>query len=245
MYVLSRHCPAAHLHRAFIVLASLCLTVSSTSAAASVAVTVSGDIDVTALTQEGEVANCGPTAAAMLLGHRVASVRPDALRDAIGHWSWRRFPLRHFRLPGHEPGMTTPAMMREILKAFGGRGRVQTLKHPVLPPEAWALLALRDLIKRGSPVLLMVESPVLWGTSQPGLHWIVVRGLDGDAFLFNDPADGSVQTVSAERLWRAWRLHPLWHRLPGVHPFTAFTLEDIRTLDPLGVRVAHHGGARH
>ena len=71
----------------------------------------------------------------------------------------------------------------------------------------------------------MVESPVLWGTHQAGLHWIVVRGVKGDTFVFNDPGDGRRHTISAEQLWRAWRLHPLWRRLPGVDGFTAYVLD--------------------
>ena len=51
------------------------------------------------------------------------------------------------------------------------------------------------------------------------------RGVEGDEFIFNDPSDGTQRVVTAERLWRAWRLHPLWRRLPGVDAFTAFVAE--------------------
>ena len=85
---------------------------------------------------------------------------------------------------------------------------------------------------------MMVESTVLWRGEEGGLHWIVVRGAEGGDFIFNDPADGTVQRISAARLWRAWRLHPLWHRLPGVEPFTAFVLEADPLIEPFGARIA-------
>lgn len=195
-------------------------------------------LDVAVLAQRGEVANCGPTAAAMILRHGGVSVDPAGLRDRIGHWSWDRFPMRALSVPGRAPGMTSPGMMRAVLDAFGGVMRFRTLTHPFIPGEAYALVALREALASGRPVLLMVESPVLWGTEQAGLHWIVVRGVEGDQFIYNDPSDGSQQSVSAERLWRAWRLHPLWRRLPGIDAFTAFVADRQRPCDHQPVQLA-------
>ena len=183
------------------------------------------DVSVDPLTQWGDVANCGPTAAAMVLSHAGVGADPAQLRDQIGAWSWSHFPLRAFSLPGRSSGMTTPAMMKSVLETFGGRGRFRRLAHPFLPGDAFALTALRSELAQGHPVLLMVESPVLWGTPQAGLHWIVVRGADEGDFLFNDPAYGEEHRVSAERLWRAWRLHPLWRKLAGLDSFTGFVID--------------------
>ncbi len=182
-------------------------------------------LDVAVLAQRGNVSNCGPTAAAMLLAHAGGVVDAARLRDRIGRWYWDRFPMRAISLPGRASGMTSPGMMREVLDAFGGRARFQPLAHPFLPGEAHALPALRHAVASGRAVLLLVESPVLWGTTQAGLHWIVVNGVDGDTFIFNDPGDGTQHRVSAEHLWRAWRLHPLWRRLPGIAAFTAFVAD--------------------
>jgi len=183
------------------------------------------NVEVAELMQHGDVANCGPTAAAMVLAHAGIGADPQRLRDRIGSWSWRRFPLRALSVSGRSSGMTSPTMMAEVLEAFGGQGRFRALRHPFLPSDAFALIALRSALSEGRPVLMMVESPILWGTEQAGLHWIVVRGAERDTFIFNDPADGEEHRVSAERLWRAWRLHPLWRRLPGVDAFTAFVLD--------------------
>jgi hypothetical protein len=195
-------------------------------------------LDVGELQQRGEVANCGPTAAAMLLGHARPTLDPAALRDHIGLWSWDRFPLRAVSVLGRSPGMTSPGMMRAVLDAFGGHVRFRSLSHPFIPGEAYAMLALREALASGRPVLLMVESPVLWGTTQAGLHWIVVRGVEGDEFLFNDPSDGTQRMVTAERLWRAWRLHPLWRRLPGIEAFTAFVAERREPCDEGPIQLA-------
>ena len=93
-------------------------------------------LEVAELTQRGDIANCGPTAAAMVLAHAGFGADPRQLRDRIGRWSWRHFPLRAFSIPGRSSGMTTPHMMREVLQAFGGQGRFRALRHPFVPGEA-------------------------------------------------------------------------------------------------------------
>lgn len=194
------------------------------------------ELAVPLLRQSGDLANCGPTAAAMLLGAHRGLREPaalDGLRDALGLWSWQRFPLRQWRLPGRDPGMTTPFMMETMLERFGEGLRFRRLEHPVLPSEAWSLVALRESLASGRPLLTLTESPVLWGTDSKGLHWIVVTGLEDDLVVYHDPADGRRCTVPIDRFWRAWRLSDLLQKLPGVDPFVAFVSETpLPALDP-------------
>ena len=173
--------------------------------------------------------NCGPTAAAILLGSASSThdeVILRRLRDRIGRWSWTAFPLRRVRWPGREPGMTLPFMMRAMLQRFGV-GRVSDLvSHVFLPREALAFASLHQILSRRKAALLLVESPVLWGTAAPGLHWIVVTGYDAGEFIYIDPSDGKAVRISSDRLWWAWRLNPLWRGLAKMTPFTGFVIGD-------------------
>ncbi|MGM0576380.1 MAG: C39 family peptidase [Myxococcota bacterium] len=187
-----------------------------------------GDLPVPLAGQNGDVANCGPTAAAMVLAayrglDDGASV--GALRDVVGRWSWDEFPMRRWSLPGRDPGMTTPQMFRATLEHFGDDLRFERIAHPFLPQEAWAMVRLRWALDHDRPVVVLVETPPLWGTSEPSLHWVVVRGVDGGRLVYNDPADGKRWTVPVDRFFDAWDLNPLFRALPGLAPFTGFVAD--------------------
>ncbi len=182
------------------------------------------DLDVPMAVQASQQANCGPTAAAMLL----AAYRGDEglalerLRDAVGAWSWARYPSRAWHLPWRDPGMTTPAMVEGILEHFGGDVRFERLSHPHLAPESSSLVTLARALAQGRPVLALVEAPTLWGTEKPGLHWIVVRGFERGRVVFNDPADGKRWSISVRSFWQAWRLSAWYRAIPGIEGYTAF-----------------------
>jgi hypothetical protein len=178
------------------------------------------------LLQQGEVGNCGPTAAAMVISaYRDSNDHEglEALRDEMGLWSWQRYPMRAWRLPGGRAGMTTPKMLLGLLQHFGEGLNFDDLQHPFLPNESYGLLALRSAIQNGRPVIVLVESSALWGTSKPGLHWVVITGVRGDSFIYNDPGDAKRWEIGAERLWRAWRLNAFFRHLPGVEGFSGWT----------------------
>jgi hypothetical protein len=182
------------------------------------------DLEVPMTVQASEQANCGPTAAAMLLaaysGDDGSAL--ERLRDAVGAWSWERYPSRAWHLPWRDPGMTTPAMVQGILEHFGGDVRFERLSHPHLAPESSSLMTLAGALAQGRPVLALVEAPTLWGTRKPGLHWIVVRGFEGGRVVFNDPADGKRWSISVRSFWHAWRLSAWYRAIPGIHGYTAF-----------------------
>jgi len=182
------------------------------------------NIPLPGVLQVGDVTNCGPTAAAILLsayegfGHRD---QHEALRDAIGVWTWEEFPARRLRVAGHDAGMTTPAMMRAALGHFGAPVRFEEPMHPWIPGELWGLIALHRALEEGRPVVALVQVSTLWNVRSPGLHWIVIRGLDRGEVVYNDPADGTRSRVSLGRFWEAWRLHDVYRRMPLVGAFRA------------------------
>ncbi|MCB9729538.1 MAG: C39 family peptidase [Deltaproteobacteria bacterium] len=183
------------------------------------------DLDVPLALQSGEQANCGPTAAAMLLAAYRGLEGPslDALRDEVGAWSWERFPMRSWHLPGRSGGMTTASMVGAILDHFGAPERFSPLAHE--GGRSGALFALTGAVSTRRPVLALVEAPILWGTHKPGLHWIVVRGFEGDRVVFNDPADGKRWKIRVESFLSAWHLSAVYRAIPGIQGYTAFVAD--------------------
>ena len=193
--------------------------------------------------QAGEVGNCGPTAAAMLLAaYADGPARAEALRDAVGRWTWDRFPLRRVALPGYDAGMTTPTMLLHALRHFAPHVRWRDgFDHPWLPREVHALATLRGYLDEGRPVLALVQTRVLWGFDAPGLHWVVVRGLRDGQVLFNDPGDGLVGRVPVAQFYEAWRLDPLFRHLGSITSFVGLVAD--RPL-PAARGVARASGGR-
>lgn len=194
---------------------------------------LSVELPVPLLLQLGDIYNCGPTAVAMMIGaYRGLTSTRDLrrLRNSVGNWTWDRFPMRRWTLPGRDAGLSTTGMLEEALATFSSEARFERLAHPFVPPEAWSLLALEAAVRQGRPALLLVESPVLWGTERAGLHWIVVRGVHEGRFVYNDPADARTWEIEPERLWRAWRLNALFRSVPGIEGFTALVADRPMTI---------------
>lgn len=182
------------------------------------------DVALPGLAQFGDVNNCGPTAAAMLLaGYQGTATQAEleALREAIGYWSWDMFPLRQLRLPGYDAGMTTPGMLRATLDHFADDVAFAPVEHPWLPAEVWSVATLKRALVERRPLLALVQSATLWNVRTAGLHWVVVRGIEDGVVIYNDPADGTRSEVPFDRFWRAWRLSELYRSLPMVGAFQA------------------------
>lgn len=174
--------------------------------------------------QLGDKTNCGPTTAAMTLGAYQGVHEPGAIRvirDVLGEWTWQAFPLRQMRLAGYDAGMTTRHMMASALERFEPTVGWEPVEHPWLPLEAWSLVTLKQALAERRPVVVLAEARTLWGLDVAGLHWVVVRGVDGGQVVFNDPADGAVARLPLDRFWLAWRLPDVYRSLPMVAGFEA------------------------
>lgn len=174
--------------------------------------------------QLGDKTNCGPTTAAMALGAYQGVHEPSAIRvirDVLGEWTWQAFPLRQMRLAGYDAGMTTRHMMAAALERFEPTVGWEPVEHPWLPLEAWSLVVLKQALAERRPVVVLAEARTLWGLDVAGLHWVVVRGVEGGQVVFNDPADGAVARLPLDRFWLAWRLPDVYRSLPMVAGFEA------------------------
>lgn len=189
--------------------------------------------------QLGDKTNCGPTAAAMALGAYQGVADPSAvrvIRDIVGEWTWQAFPLRQLRLAGYDAGITTRHMMQAALERFEPGVGWQPVEHPWLPMEAWSVFTLKKAVAERRPLMVLAEARTLWRLDVPGLHWVVVRGVERGQVVFNDPADGAVSRIPLDRFWSAWRLPAIYRGLPMVAGFEALVPD--RSLPIVHVREA-------
>ena len=170
--------------------------------------TWSFELPVPLVRQVGDKSNCGPTAAAMAVAAYAGEESPDGLRDlrnAMGEWTWQRFPRRQRAQVGSDAGGSTRGMIRASLENFGEE-RWLEVSHPWLPRELWSLAVLKRSLAERRPLLVLAEAAKLWNVRAPGLHWVVVVGLDRGRVLVHDPADGQRTAVALGAFWSAWRL---------------------------------------
>ena len=203
---------------------------------------LSVDLAVPGLAQDELIGNCGPTAAAMLVGAYAGAAGGDELthlRDRAGRYSWEAYPIRRLRLPGHDPGLTTAPMLEATIHDLTRDVQVTATSHPWIPREAWSLATLKRALVDGRPVLALVQASILWGVRTPGLHWVVVRGLERGAVAYNDPADATRSEAPLGRFWLAWRLAELYRSLYAGGGFQALVPDR-----PLPALSLHEDAAR-
>jgi hypothetical protein len=144
--------------------------------------------------------NCGPASLGMILDAFGVNKPTDELRYRShtyqGTWgSWTGTALQHLARVAEDLGVPT----RGLYDA--GRFR------------AWSIADLRDELRQGHPVMILVKYRMLPGHLGSGAgddHYIVLWDLDGDDFIYNDPAftrgrDGYARRISAASLEQATR----------------------------------------
>jgi uncharacterized protein YvpB len=192
-------------------------------------------LEVPRLRQMGTRSNCGPTAAAMVLGAYSNTTDPKALRllrDTMGSWSYGKFALRRIKLPGVRGGMTPKSVLIEILNHHSSGLNFSALsphrrleKASTRVEEGKALERLKAAISDKKPVLALVQSGILWPNSSESLHWVVVTGISETDITINDPADGEQDTFAIKDFLNGWRLNPFFRTLPFVHSYSAIAAD--------------------
>ena len=186
------------------------------------------DLEVPLVKQIGNKTNCGPSTAAMAVAaYGVGAALPSSaessgvleLRDVIGEWTWQAFPMRQMKLAGYDAGMTTRHMMKVSMERFQPEVGWAPVEHPWLPLEAWSIVTLKKAVSERRPLVVLAEARTLWSLDVPGLHWVVVTGIDAGHVTFNDPAEGASTSLPLDRFWSAWRLSPIYRSLPMVAGF--------------------------
>jgi hypothetical protein len=143
-------------------------------------------------------ANCGPTSVAMLLAAHGFQVSPAEVRRQV---------MALQRTPNcHDCGSFIEALAGAT-EAFGLRAL--DLQGPDGKLRRWSADDLRAALRASRPVVPQVKFRLLPGREDAaygGDHYIVLTGIVGDAFLYNDPIDdgpGYGRVIGAEQLQRA------------------------------------------
>jgi hypothetical protein len=143
--------------------------------------------------------NCGPASLAMALAAFGIDLHPDTIRDYVNFLTQNADP---------DSGTSLDALARIAREAglasldLYGRGSYRT----------WTVDLVRDHIRQGHPVITLARYQSLPGNASSRAeadHYIVVTGLAGDDFIYNDAAfigrAGYALMISAEDLERAWQ----------------------------------------
>ncbi len=145
-------------------------------------------------------ANCGPASLGMILDAFGTSKSTDELRYRShtyqGTWgSYTGTALEHLAHVAEDFGLSTRGL-------YDGR-RFHT----------WTVDELKEELRQGHPIMILVKYRLLpghEGSRASDDHYIVLWDLDGDKFIYNDPAftrarDGQARRISAGALAAATR----------------------------------------
>ena len=142
--------------------------------------------------------NCGPASIAMVLGAFGVKATPSYLRDYVNYLSGTYSPdegtsLYHLARLAREVGL-------EVRNLHGQGGYFR-----------WNVETLRQEILAGRPVVTLVKYRALpghGGTEVDWDHYIVITGLSGDDFIYNDAAFATERgyglLISPADLEQAW-----------------------------------------
>ena len=154
--------------------------------------------------------NCGPASTAMVLESFGIDVPTQELRDRANQLLGVANPETGTRL------QDLARIAREYgLSTNGPYGSGEYIRQ-------WSLDEVREEVQQGRPVIAEVRLDLL--PNQPYIpiaidHYIVIVGLSGDDFLFNDPAmrgrAGYLQPMTAEQFRVSWG--------SSIFPFAAFS----------------------
>ena len=180
----------------FALVAALAVTVARADAPADVV------LDVPYRSQlDGTVwasSNCGPTAIGMVLEAYGDDVSTKTLRD-------RANQLLGIANPD------TGTRIQDLARVVAERGLSTFGPYDGRSFRRWSLDDVRREVRAGRPVIPEVYYPLLPNHRQNPVdtdHYVVVVGLSGDDFIFNDPADryepGYHVRMTAEDFARAW-----------------------------------------
>jgi hypothetical protein len=143
--------------------------------------------------------NSGPASMAMVLGGYGTDVAVPDLRALMngldGNYS-----------PGATPRIETIARVAE-------RGGLNVLDlYRGARFNEWTVEQVREMIRRGYPVMTLVQGAVLPGGTPPGVareRFITVVGIDGDEIIYHDPAypdegQGASRRIPPRILEQGW-----------------------------------------
>lgn len=165
-------------------------------------------------------ANCGPTVLGMALESFGVNLPPAEVRGQV-------LTDESFEATDDDAGSYIWALA-DVAREHGLRvaglydGDGSTMHH-------WTTDEVRRAVLAGQPVILQVYYRALPGRADSGYygdHYIIVTGLIGDSFLYNDPIGGAVarETPGFDRMISTSGLQRAMRASDTPYAFTAFSL---------------------
>ena len=141
-------------------------------------------------------ANCGPASLGMVLDAFGISVPTDRLRSQANRFQGTSGPNTGFLLE----------VLQSVAETYGleGQGMLEGRRY-----RRWTLDAVREHLRAGHLVIPQLRYRLMPGREWAGVnydHYLVLTGVDGDDFLFNDPIPWSGRgqgRITAAQLLRA------------------------------------------
>lgn len=139
-------------------------------------------------------ANCGPASIAMVL---------EGFGVAVPISQTRALATRFMGIFSPWTG-TTLESLRHVAETYG---LVGLDLHEGGRYKRWTLDDVRRHLRAGHPVIPQLKYRLMPGREWSWAafdHYVVLTGMDGDDFVFNDPAGNAGSKISAQQLLRAW-----------------------------------------
>jgi hypothetical protein len=164
-------------------------------------------------------ANCGPTVLGMALESFGLNEAPPDLRGQV-------LSSENFSADDTDAGSYIWALA-DVARGYGVNP--QGLYDSDGAFHHWTLDEIRASVRRGQPVIVQVVYRGLPGREDSGYygdHYVIITGLLGDRFLYNDPIGGRVANESPgyDRLMTSAELDRAMHASDTEYAFSAFGL---------------------
>lgn len=142
-------------------------------------------------------ANCGPASLGMIFDSYGIGVATAALRERAHRFQGTSGPDTGFLLE----------VLQKVVGSYGleGQDLLENGRY-----RRWTLDDVRRHLRAGHPVIPQLRYRLMPGREWAGVsydHYLVLTGVDGDDFLFNDPIPWSGKgqgRITASQLLRAW-----------------------------------------
>jgi Peptidase_C39 like family len=164
-------------------------------------------------------ANCGPTVLGMVLEAAGRNIEPSTLRDQV-------LDAEDFPRWDDEAGSYIWALAR-VAEANGIHTYGLYEDQSEQRFHRWTIDEIRESVSQGRPVVVQVVYrglPKRQDSPYTGDHYIVVTGLLGDQFLYNDPIGGPIEGPGWDRVMSPAQLQRAMNASDTAYTHTAFAV---------------------
>jgi hypothetical protein len=164
-------------------------------------------------------ANCGPTVLGMALESFGVNMQPSDLRGQV-------LNTENFDPADTDAGSFIWALA-DVAQSYGVRPHGLFMDDGAF--HHWTADEIRTSVRQGQPVIVQVVYRGLPGRTDSGYygdHYVIITGLLGDSFLYNDPIGGTPahEAPGYDRVMSPGQLERAMHASDVGYAYTAFAL---------------------